>query len=168
MGTARELGACLYSRGEGSMRRGGGGTRQATCPCAGEGHNVGRCGQSSREAVGRRRGGSRRAPEAHRIEQRSRTRGRRGQERGRRRWLQQLTVRSLARLAEEENEWGQRSRGNTTSRGSCRTLMARPEPVGAAMPTGTVARPPFWLAAHVLTTGMACFGFFTDVSSCLP
>ena len=78
------------------------------------------------------------------------------------------TVRALARLAGEENEGGQRSRGKTTSRGSCWELMARPETVGAALPTRTVARPPFWLAALVVTTGMVHSGFFTDVSSCLP
>ena len=48
------------------------------------------------------------------------------------------------------------------------TLMARPEAVGAALPRRTVARPPFWLAALVVTTGMARSGVFTDVSSCLP
>ena len=39
---------------------------------------------------------------------------------------------------------GEQSRGKRTPRGNCRTLMARPEPVGEAMPTRTVARPPFW------------------------
>ena len=54
------------------------------------------------------------------------------------------TVWSLARLAGEEDEGGQRSIGKRTPRGNCWALMARPEPVGAAMPTRTVARPPFW------------------------
>ena len=48
------------------------------------------------------------------------------------------------------------------------TLMARPEAVGAAMPTTTVARPPFWLVTRVVTTGMARSGVLTDVNSCLP
>ena len=34
--------------------------------------------------------------------------------------------------------------GNRTSRGNCRTLMGRPELVGAVLPTRTVRRPPFW------------------------
>ena len=46
--------------------------------------------------------------------------------------------------------------------------MARPETVGPAMPTGTVARPPFWLAALVVTTGIVRSAGFTDASSCLP
>ena len=78
------------------------------------------------------------------------------------------TARSLARLAGEENEGGQRSRGKTTTRGGYWTLMARPEAVGAAMPTTTVARPPFWLVTRVVTTGMARSGVLTDVNSCLP
>ena len=48
------------------------------------------------------------------------------------------------------------------------TLMARPEAVGAAMPTTTVARLPFWLVTRVVTTGMARSGVLTDVNSCLP
>ena len=36
--------------------------------------------------------------------------------------------------------------------------MARPEAVGAAMPTTTVARPPFWLSSFVVTTGIAHSG----------
>ena len=48
------------------------------------------------------------------------------------------------------------------------TLMARPEAVGAVMPTTTVARPPFWLVTRVVTTGMARSGVLTDVNSCLP
>ena len=52
--------------------------------------------------------------------------------------------------------------------GSYCTLMARPEAVGAAMPTTTVARPPFWLVTCVVTTGMARSGVLTDVNSCLP
>ena len=46
--------------------------------------------------------------------------------------------------------------------------MARPEAVGAGMPTTTVARPPFWQVTHVVTTGMAHYGVLTDVNSCLP
>ena len=39
------------------------------------------------------------------------------------------------------------------------TLMARPEAVGAAMPTTTVDRPPFWLVTRVVTTGWHALGF---------
>ena len=65
----------------------------------------------------------------------------------------------MARLAREENEGGEQSSGKRTSRGNRRALMARPEPVGAEMPTRTVARPPFWLAALVVTTDMARLEF---------
>ena len=45
--------------------------------------------------------------------------------------------------------------------------MARSGTVGAAVPTTTVARPPFWLAALVVTIGMAHSGGFTEVKPCL-
>jgi len=118
----------------------------------------------------RREGDEQGADERQRLTESSKARGRTeeediGEEGDDAQWR---TVWSLARLSEEENEGGQRSRGKTTSRGSCWALMARPETVGAALPTRTVARPPFWLAALVVTTGMARSGVFTDVSSCLP
>ena len=73
---------------------------------------------------------------------------------------QERTIPVIGTALGEENERGQRSRGKTTTRGSYRTLMARPGTVGAALPPTTVARPPFWLAAHIATTGMARSGFF--------
>ena len=39
---------------------------------------------------------------------------------------------------------GPEVQGKTMSRENCGALMARLEPVGVALPTRTVARPPFW------------------------
>ena len=61
---------------------------------------------------------------------------------------------SLTRLAEEENEGGQRSRGKRTARGNYWALMEKSDAVGAAMPTRTVTRPPFWLALPVVILGV--------------
>ena len=76
--------------------------------------------------------------------------------------------RSLARLAGEENEGGAAVQREDDDEGGYWTLMARPEAVGAAMPTTTVARPPFWLVTRVVTTGMERSRVLTDVNSCLP
>ena len=54
-----------------------------------------------------------------------------------------------------------------TARGSCSATMAKPGPVGAAMPPTTVARPASWLALRVVTTDKACPRVLTEIKTCL-
>ena len=76
--------------------------------------------------------------------------------------------RPLARLIGEENGRVAGSRRTTTTMRSYRTCGDEPKPAGATMPRPIVARTPFWLAALVVTTGIAPSGDFTEDKSCLP
>ena len=77
------------------------------------------------------------------------------------------TARPLARLVGEENGGGAGSRRTATTMRSSWTCGVEPKPAGTTMPRPIVARPPFWLAALVVTSGMARSGGFTEVKPCL-
>ena len=81
---------------------------------------------------------------------------------------QECTIPVIGTARRRRKQRGPEVQREEDGEGELLALMARPELVGAAMPTRTVARPPFWLVALVVTTGMARSGVLTDVNSCLP